>query len=68
MKIAEGFGVKARRVVRRESLREAIREMLEHDGPYVLDIVVPYTEHVLPMIQQGKSAREILITSGPENK
>ena len=68
VKIAEGFGVKARRVVRRESLREAIREMLEHDGPYVLDIVVPYTEHVLPMIQQGKSAREILITSGPENK
>jgi hypothetical protein len=25
--------------------------------------VVPYTEHVLPMIKQGLSAKEILITS-----
>jgi acetolactate synthase-1/2/3 large subunit len=35
--------------------------MLEHDGPYVLDVIVPYTEHVLPMIPQGKSAKEILV-------
>ncbi|MGB0370778.1 MAG: biosynthetic-type acetolactate synthase large subunit [Opitutales bacterium] len=66
VKIAEGFGVKARRVIRREDLRAAIQDMLAHDGPYLLDVVVPYTEHVLPMIQQGKSAREILISSGPE--
>jgi acetolactate synthase-1/2/3 large subunit len=60
VKIAEGFGVKGRRVIRKEELREAIREMLEHDGPYLLDVIVPYTEHVLPMIPQGKSAKEIL--------
>jgi len=63
VKISEGFGVKARRVARREELREAIREMVEHDGPYVLEVVVPYTEHVLPMIKQGLSAKEILIKS-----
>ena len=61
VKIAEGFGVKGRQVVRREDLRPAIKEMLDHDGPYVLDVVVPYTEHVLPMIPQGKSAKEILV-------
>ena len=61
VKIAEGFGVSGRRVIRREDLRPAIKEMLEHDGPYVLDVVVPYTEHVLPMIPQGKSAKEILV-------
>ncbi|MFP4353090.1 MAG: biosynthetic-type acetolactate synthase large subunit [Puniceicoccaceae bacterium] len=60
VKIAEGFGVKGRRVIRKEDLREAIREMLDHDGPYVLDVIVPYSEHVLPMIPQGKSAKEIL--------
>jgi len=60
VKIAEGFGVKGRRVVRKDELREAIQEMLAHDGPYLLDVVVPYTEHVLPMIPQGKSAKEIL--------
>jgi acetolactate synthase-1/2/3 large subunit len=63
VKMAESFGVRARRVVRKDELQAAIREMLDHDGPYVLDVVVPYTEHVLPMIQQGKSAKEILIRS-----
>jgi acetolactate synthase-1/2/3 large subunit len=58
--MAQGFGVKARRVIRKEELREAIREMLDHDGPYLLDVIIPYSEHVLPMIPQGKSAKEIL--------
>ncbi len=61
VKIAAGFGVAAKRVVSRQELREAIREMIDYDGPYVLEVVVPYTEHVLPMIKQGLSAKEILI-------
>jgi acetolactate synthase-1/2/3 large subunit len=63
VKISEGFGVKGRRVVKREDLRDAIQEMIDHDGPYVLEVIVPYTEHVLPMIKQGLSAKEILIKS-----
>ncbi|MEM8866684.1 MAG: biosynthetic-type acetolactate synthase large subunit [Verrucomicrobiota bacterium] len=63
VKISEGFGVKAKRVIKREELQDAIKEMIEHDGPYVLEVVVPYTEHVLPMIKQGLSAKEILIKS-----
>ena len=59
--IAKGFGVKARRVIKREDLRDAIREMLDHEGPFLLDVAVPYTEHVLPMIPQKKSAKEIII-------
>ncbi|MDV7395735.1 thiamine pyrophosphate-dependent enzyme, partial [Arthrospira platensis SPKY1] len=61
VKIAEGFGIKSRRVVKRSELREAIREMIDHDGSYLLDVIVPYTEHVLPMIKQGFSAKDILI-------
>jgi acetolactate synthase-1/2/3 large subunit len=63
VKISEGFGVAAKRVVKREDLRPAIEAMIAHDGPYVLEVVVPYTEHVLPMIKQGLSAKEILIKS-----
>jgi acetolactate synthase-1/2/3 large subunit len=59
--IAKGFGVAARRVSRKEELRDAIREMLAHDGPFLLDVIVPYTEHVLPMIPQKRSAKEIII-------
>ena len=61
IKMCAGFGVKARRVSRREELREAMKEMLETDEPYLLEVIVPYTEHVLPMIPQGKSAKEMLI-------
>ncbi|MDR1012007.1 MAG: biosynthetic-type acetolactate synthase large subunit, partial [Opitutaceae bacterium] len=58
-RIAEGFGVKARRVIEKAELRGAIQEMLDHDGPYLLDVIVPHSEHVLPMIPAGKSVKEM---------
>jgi acetolactate synthase-1/2/3 large subunit len=61
--ICKGFGVRSRRVVKKEELRSAIREMIDYDGPFVLDVVVPYTEHVMPFIPAGASAKEILIRS-----
>jgi len=61
VKIAEGFGVKGRRVVKKSELREAIQEMLDHDGPFLLDVVVPYTEHVLPMIPAGKTVKDMIL-------
>lgn len=59
--IAKGFGIKARRVIKKEELLDAIKEMIAHKGPYLLDVVIPHNEHVLPFIPQGKSAREILV-------
>jgi acetolactate synthase-1/2/3 large subunit len=61
VKIAEGFGVKGRRVHLKSELKDAIKEMLDHDGPYVLDIIVPYTEHVLPMIPAGRTVKDMLL-------
>jgi acetolactate synthase-1/2/3 large subunit len=37
--------------------------MIDYDGPYVLDVVVPYTNHVMPFIPAGASAKDILIKS-----
>jgi len=61
VKIAEGFGVKGRRVHLRSELKAAIQEMLDHDGPFVLDVIVPYTEHVLPMIPAGRTVKDMLL-------
>ena len=61
VKIAEGFGVKGRRVHKKSELRAAIQEMLDCDGPFVLDIIVPYTEHVLPMIPAGKTVKDMIL-------
>lgn len=61
VKIADGYGVKGRRVIKREELQEAIQEMLDHDGPYLLDVIVPFSEHVIPMIPAGKTVKEMIL-------
>ncbi len=61
VEIAKGFGVPGRLVYKQEELRDAIQEMLDCDGPYVLDVIVPYTEHVLPMIPAGKTVDDMII-------
>jgi acetolactate synthase-1/2/3 large subunit len=58
--IAKGFGVKARSVVEKDDLDEALIEMIESDGPFVLNVHVPHQEHVLPMIPSGQSVAQII--------
>ncbi len=48
--MAQSFGVPARRVLHKADLRASIREMLDTPGPYLLEVMVPHIEHVLPMI------------------
>ncbi len=60
VQIAEGYGIKARRVRSKEEYPEALAEMLNHDGPYLLDVICVYQEHVLPMIPSGKTVRDII--------
>lgn len=60
VKIIEGFGIKARQVRDPKELPAAIAEMINHDGPYVLECITPYQEHVLPMIPGGKTVRDII--------
>ncbi len=58
--MCQGFGVKAERVSHRKDLRAAMQRMLDSDEAYVLDVMVPYTEHVLPMIPTGGTYRDII--------
>ncbi len=59
--LAQGFGVKASQVRDKSKLPAAIAEMLAHPGPYLLDIICPYQEHVLPMIPGGGTVRDIIV-------
>ncbi|CAK0737622.1 hypothetical protein CVIRNUC_000943 [Coccomyxa viridis] len=60
--MANSFGVKAKRVSKPEELRPAIQEMLAMEGPFLLDIMVPHIQHVLPMIPGGGSFQEVITT------
>jgi acetolactate synthase-1/2/3 large subunit len=58
--LAKGFRCGARRISHKEDLDTALEEMLDSQGPYVLDVMVPHQEHVLPMIPSGQTVREII--------
>lgn len=63
LKFAEACDIPAARVTKRSELREAMKKMLETPGPYLLDVIVPHQEHVLPMIPSGLSFKDA-ITEG----
>ena len=54
-------GLRLRRPHRQQEGRpdDAIEEMIDTDGPYLLDVKVPYQEHVLPMIPAGRTVRDM---------
>jgi acetolactate synthase-1/2/3 large subunit len=58
--IARGFGVPARHVRNKGEVEGALKEMIAHPGPFLLDVLVPYQEHVLPMIPSGGTVRDII--------
>jgi acetolactate synthase-1/2/3 large subunit len=61
VELCRGFGVKCERVTEKKDLQPALQRMLDSDECYVLDIMTPYTEHVMPMIPAGKTYRDIII-------
>ena len=58
--IAQGFGIPARHVSRKRDYPDALAEMLAADGPFLLDVICPYQEHVLPMIPSGMTVQDII--------
>ena len=66
--ISKGFNVPAERVTKKSELRAALQRMLDSTEPYLLDVIVPYTEHVLPMIPAGKTVRDIIIDQNTSTK
>ena len=60
-KIAAGYGIPCRTVVDRKDLDAAIREMLDTDGPYILQCAVKEEDNVLPMTPPGANVDEMLL-------
>jgi len=60
VELCKGFGVPCERVHHKKDLPAAIKRMLDSKEAYVLDVMTPYTEHVLPMIPSGKTYKDII--------
>jgi acetolactate synthase I/II/III large subunit len=60
--IANGFRIPAKRVSKREELKESVVEMLAAKGPYLLEIIVEKEGNVFPMVEPGSSVSEVRLT------
>ena len=59
--IAKAYGLASQKVTSRDQLEGAIQEMLDHNGPYVLEVVVEQEDNVFPMIPTGASISDIIL-------
>lgn len=57
--IAKAYFLKARKVTKREELKEAIAEMMESKEAYFLEVCVEKEDNVFPMIPSGASVSDI---------
>ena len=61
MKIASAYDIPSKRVFTREELKEAIKEMLATNGPFLLEACVVEEGNVLPMTPPGGSVNQMLL-------
>ena len=59
--IAKAYGIAAREVQKREELDEAIQEMVNHKGAYLLVADVERFEMVYPMVPAGATVTNIIM-------
>ncbi len=61
VKLAEAMGVKAWRVAEPEKLETVIKEALSHEGPAMVEVLLPEKEDVLPMVPAGGRLDEMVM-------
>ena len=57
--IAQGYYIEAKKVTKREDLAAAVKEMIDSDGPYFLEVCVEKEGNVFPMVPSGASVSDI---------
>lgn len=57
--VAKGYAIEGNKISAREDLHSALKTMLDHDGAYLLEVMVGKENNVFPMVTQGSSVSEI---------
>ena len=57
--IVAGYDIPTNKVTSREEIDEAVDQMLSHEGPYFLEVIVEKEENVFPMVPSGACVTEI---------
>ena len=60
MKLADAMGIQHRRLIKPEETREALKWLIESDGPALLEVVTDKKVPVLPMVPGGSGLHEFI--------
>jgi len=63
VQVAKGYGIDGKSISKRENLKNALKEMLDHKGSYLLEVMVGKENNVFPMVPQGRGVAEIVLSS-----
>ncbi|HZH97176.1 MAG TPA: biosynthetic-type acetolactate synthase large subunit [Flavisolibacter sp.] len=59
VQVANGYRIKGNSIDKREELKSALKEMLDYNGAYLLEVMVGKENNVFPMVEAGTSVSEI---------
>jgi acetolactate synthase-1/2/3 large subunit len=62
VQVAKGFGIAGKSINKREDLGTALKEMLETDESFLLEVMVGKENNVFPMVPQGRGVAEIILS------
>ena len=60
VKVAEAYGIKGISIKNREELKDSIKEILDYNGPVLVNVQVVPDENCYPMVAPGKSNAQML--------
>jgi acetolactate synthase-1/2/3 large subunit len=60
VKIAEGYCIPGLQVTRKEEVVPAVKQAMEHEGPFLINFMVEPEENVYPMVPPGSAISEVL--------
>ena len=59
VQLAKAYRIEGKRISERAELKAALKEMVEHDGSYLLEVMVGKENNVFPMVAAGTSVSDI---------
>ncbi len=62
VQVAKGYGIPGQSIAKRPELKAALQTMIDHDGSYLLEVMVGKENNVFPMVPQGKGVAEVVLS------
>jgi acetolactate synthase I/II/III large subunit len=60
--VAKGYYIEGKKVSERSELRDSLQAMIDHDGPYLMEVMVGKENNIFPMVPQGRGVSEIILS------